>query len=559
MTGCWIKRLGAIAACAALMITGMADLPLRAQPAKPPMPPVRFTPLPERAVVPPVMACDALPGEDLLTIEDAPARISSATLETRANGAEFCRIKGMIAPQIQFEIHLPTKTYTGRYLQGGCGGACGVIYETVSPSCNNETAFGGAFAVSFNNSGHVGPDARDTLWAAYAPQLRADFAYRASHVTARVAKEIIARFYGEAPAYSYFMGCSNGGREAMMEAQRYPDDFDGIIAGAPALWITPGVVRIIHESQVARGADGQPILTPQSTQLLHKAVMAACDGLDGLKDGQIDNPRRCRFDPRTLVCKPGHKADCVTAQQAETMRRLYEGPVDAQGRRLFFGGEPYGSELLWTGPGSFVADGYQLAANQIKFMIYNGETRQDFDWRSWKPDAAALADLMEKGGYYNASNPDLSAFKARGGKLIMWQGEADNAGGSYLLPDYYQRVRDTMGGFAGTDPFMRVYMFPGVYHCAGGYVGYQHDLLGPIVNWVERGVAPGAVEGAAILEDGTVRRRPTYPFPVQARYVGKGDINAASSFAPAPVPEGYNDRFDWVGADMKAGPPPVGY
>ncbi|MCW2338591.1 feruloyl esterase [Sphingobium sp. B2D3A] len=553
----WIKRLARLAAGAMLACVSSASL--QSQPAKSPMPPVHFTPLPVRPVVMPVMACDALPAEDLLTIEGAPARISSATLETRDNGVAFCRIKGMIAPQIQFELHLPMETYTGRYLQGGCGGACGVIYQTVSPSCDNQTAFSGAFAVSFNNSGHVGPDARDTLWAAHAPQLRADFAYRAAHVTARVAKEIIARFYGRKPAYSYFMGCSNGGREAMMEAQRYPEDFDGIIAGAPALSITPGVVRIIHESQVARGADGQPILTPQSTQLLHRAVMAACDGLDGLKDGQIDNPRRCRFDPRTLVCKPGQRTDCVSAQQAETMHRLYEGPRDAEGRPLFFGGEPYGSELLWTGPGSFVADGYQLAANQIKFMIYNGETHQDFDWRTWKPDAAALADLIEKGGYYNASNPDLAAFKARGGKLIMWQGEADNAAGSWLLPDYYQRVRNAMGGFAGTDPFMRVYMFPGVYHCAGGYIGYQHDLLGPMVNWVERGAAPGAVEGAAILKDGTVRRRPTYPFPVQIRYTGRGDINAASSFAPVPIAKDHDDRFDWVGAGMEAGPPPAPY
>lgn len=551
--------LAGISALAALVL-GSAAVTVYAQPHEPPpMPPVRFMPLPERAVIPPVMACADLPEHDLLRIEGAPARISEAIVETSDEGIEFCRIKGMIAPQIQFEFHLPTQDYTGRYLQGGCGGACGVIYDSVSPRCNNKLAFGGAFAVSFNNSGHVGPEAMDTLWAAYAPQLRADYAYRASHVMARVGKEIINIYYGQQPAYSYFMGCSNGGREGMMEAQRYPDDFDGIIAGAPALWITAGVTRIIHESQVAQDEAGQPILTPQSTQVLHKAVMAACDGLDGLVDGQIDNPRVCRFDPRTIICKAGQSADCVTPRQAEVMRRLYEGPLDTQGRPLFLGGEPYGSELLWTGPGSFVTSGYRLAANQIKFMIYGGESHQDFDWRTWKPDAAALADLMEKGGYYNASNPDLSAFKESGGKLIMWQGEADNAGGSWLLPDYYQRVRDSMGGFEGTDPFMRVYMFPGVYHCSGGYIGYQHDLLGPMVNWVERGVAPGAVEGAAILDDGTVRRRPTYPFPIQARYKGTGDINAASSFEPTPIPDDYNGRFDWLGADMNAGPPPTAY
>lgn len=547
-----------LAIAATLIVAGPAVHPTansaRAQAA--PLPPVTFAPLPERPVIPPAMDCSALPGRDFLTIAGAPTRISSAVVE-RKGEVEFCRVKGMIAPQIQFDLYLPTQSYTGRYLQGGCGGACGVIYDSVSPRCNNAQAFGGAFAVSFNNSGHVGPEPMDTLWAAYAPQLREDFAHRASHVTAIVAKEILATYYGRKPDYSYFIGCSNGGREAMMEAQRYPDDFDGIVAGAPALWITAGVTRIIHESQVAQDAAGNPILTSQSTAVLHKAVMRACDGLDGLEDGQIDNPRACRFDPATLVCKGGATEGCITAQQADVMRKLYRGAVDAQGRSLFLGGEPYGSELLWTGPGSFLSRGYSLAANQIKFMIYGGNSHQDFDWKSWRPDAEAVRDLLKAGGYYNANNPDLSAFKASGGKLIMWQGEADNAGGSYLLPDYYQRVRDTMGGFGGTDPFLRVYMLPGVYHCAGGYVAYQHDLLGQMINWVERGTAPDAILGTAILDDGTIRNRPVYPYPVQARYKGKGDINAADSFRPVRPKREPDDRYDWVGAGIVGGAPPA--
>ena len=514
-------------------------------------PPVQFTPLPERAPVLPTMDCGQLVQEDFLTaVEGAPARISSAELEVKEGDIEFCHVKGMIAPQIQFEFHLPTKTYTGRYLQGGCGGACGVIYDSISPRCDNRLAFGGAFAVSFNNSGHVGPEPMDTLWAAHAPQLREDFAYRAAHVMAEVGKEILTRFYGSRPEYSYFVGCSNGGREAMMEAQRFPDDFDGIIAGAPALWISAGVVRIIHESKTALDENGEPILTPSSTTLLHKAVMAACDGLDGLEDGQIDNPRRCQFDPGELVCEPGQDDGCITQRQAETMRAIYRGAVDANGDQLFFGGEPYGSELLWTGEGSFLTSGYALAANQIKFMIYNGETNQDFDWQSWEPGRDELVDLMQHGGYYNANNPDLSGFRNAGGKLIMWQGEADNAGGSYIMPDYYQRVRDSMGGFAGTDPFMRVYMLPGVYHCSGGYIAYEHDMLGPMVNWVERDHAPDAIVGAAILEDGAVRQRPVWPYPTQARYRGTGDINAADSFVPVRPAEAPNDRFRWLGEDL---------
>jgi len=239
------------------------------------------------------------------------------------------------------------------------------------------------------------------------------------------------------------------------------------------------------------------------------------------------------------------------------MRQLYRGPVDSEGKHLYPGGEPYGSELQWAGPASFTAKGYTVAANQIKFMIYGGETHQDFDWRSWHPDKAALADLMDKGGFYNASKTDLSAFKQAGGKLIMWQGEADNVSGSYFLLDYYQRVRDRMGEFTATDPFLRVYMMPGMYHCSGGYVPYEHDLLGPMVRWVETGVAPQGIVGTALLSEGKVRRRPVYPYPVQARYTGKGDINSADSFAPAAPRKEPNDRYDWLGADLPNGPDPT--
>jgi feruloyl esterase len=547
-----------IAALCVAATFSLGVAPTAAQSIPPPLPPVKFVSIPQRAAIDPVLECADMMKLDLLMLKDAPTRINSAELEAKDGGARFCHVKGVIAPQIQFELHLPIKGYTGRYLQGGCGGACGAIYKTVTPACDNQRAFGGEFAVSFNNSGHVGPNLNDTLWAAFDPQLRIDFAYRANHVMATVAKEILAKYYGKKPDYSYFMGCSNGGREAMMEAQRYPDDFDGIVAGAPALWISLGVSRIIHESKIAQDDKGNPVLTPEATTLLHNAVLAACDGLDGLNDGQIDNPRLCHYDPRKLVCKPGKAkaTDCITAQQADVMRQLYRGAVDDQGRQLFFGGEPYGSELIWTGPGSFLTMGHVLAANQIKFMIYGGETHQDFDWRTWKPGKDDVADLMKEGGYYNANNPDLSAFKAKGGKLIMWQGEADNAGGSYILPDYYQRVRDNMGGFAGTDPFLKVYLFPGMYHCFGGYVAYEHDLLGPIVNWVERGEAPNALIGTAILKDGTIRNRPTYSYPTQARYKGKGDINAADNFVAAPPKQVPDDHFDWVGADMIGDEPP---
>jgi feruloyl esterase len=509
-----------------------------------------MAPLPQRAVVPPVMDCAGLARQDFTDIAEAPTNISSAAVEpAKGDRAEFCVVKGIIAPQIQFELRLPTKTYTGRYLQGGCGGTCGMILNEFTPACDQKPAFGGGFAVAFENSGHVGANMIDTLWALKAPALRRDFAERAAHVMAVVAKEMIARYYGKAPAHSYFQGCSDGGREGLKEAQNYPEDFDGIVVGAPAYWITQMPLRIIWESQHGLDAENKPILTKESLELLHRSVLDACDGLDGLKDGQIDDSRACHFDPATLVCKAGQATNCITQRQAVVMQAYYSGPVDAEGHQLYLGGEPYGSELTWLQ--AFSLMGSTLGAQQMKFMTYDGNLPPDFNWRTWKPDAAALADMFKHGGYYNANDPDLRAFRDAGGKLIIWQGAADNAAGPYGMFDYYQRVRDTLGGFRGTQPFMRVFLVPGVYHCRGGYVPYEEDYLGAMVNWVEKDKAPDSILASAVLSDGTIRERPLYAYPVHAKYKGSGDINRAENFLPARPAKEPSDRYDWLGADMK--------
>lgn len=512
--------------------------------------PVDMLALPPRGIVPPVMACAALVHQDFTGIPGAPTSIASAAIEAAAAGrAEFCLVKGIIAPQIQFELRLPTKTYTGRYLQGGCSGACGLIVDRFSPPCEDRRAFGGAFALAFENSGHVGADMIDTVWAVDAPELRIDFAYRAAHVMSVVAKEILTAYYGQPPALSYFQGCSDGGREGLVEAQRYPRDFDGIVVGAPAYWISLMPLRIIWESQRGTDARGAPVFSRQALAILHRAVIAACDGLDGLEDGQIDDSRSCHFDPRALICTPGKTAGCITAAQADAARAYYSGPVDPRGRHLYLGGEPYGSELTWMD--AFSSMGGTLGARQIKFMIYDGHPPRDFNWRTWRPDAQALAGLLRHGGYFDASDPNLRAFRDAGGKLIIWQGAADNAAGPYGMFDYYQRVRDELGGFQGTQPFMRVFLVPGVYHCEGGYVAYQEDFLGSMVSWVERRTAPDSVSATAVLGDGTMRTRPVYAYPLRARYQGRGDIDRPESFAPVRPAQEPADRYDWLGADMK--------
>lgn len=517
-----------------------------------------LVPLPQRDVVSPVAECALLAGMPMNDVERARLVLTGAVRQ-KVDGVEFCHVTGMISPQIQFVLDLPTQTYQGRYLAGGCGGACGIIRDSITPECSDRHAKAGTFAVSFNNSGHVGPTMMDTAWAVGAPQLQVDFAYRASHLTALAAKQVIARYYGGPPQYSYFVGCSNGGREAMMEVQRYPNDFDGVLAGAPAIWISSRVLRILWQSRINTDAKGAQILTDQATEILHRAVLDACDGLDGLKDGQLDMPRSCSFDPATLICKEGEAQSCITPRQAEIMRQFYEGPVDDDGRHLYLGGYPYGSELLWAGDGSLTAVGEQLVVSQVRDMIFDGHKELPAHWREWKLDTHFLRKVTRAGGFYQANDPYIKAFKDSGGKLIIWQGMADPSAGPQALLDYYQRVRDALGGFSETDSFLKAYFIPGVYHCRGGYVAYQFDLFGPLVNWVERDHDPNMVASVATLADGRQRARPIYPYPAVARYDGSGNPDVLENFYPE-IPDAVpNDHYKWAAEDMVGGRAPLEY
>jgi feruloyl esterase len=516
--------------------------------------------LPAQPVQRPVLECGSLathgfsgaPGADFA---GAPFKVMSAVIEPAAAGrAEFCLVKAYAAPQVQFELRLPTAAYAGRYLQGGCGAMCGVIGGSLSPPCDDRHAFAGSFAVAFNNSGHVGASGGDAIWAIGAPGLREDFAYRADHVAALAAKAIIAAYYGAPPRRSYFQGCSDGGREGLMEAQRYPGDFDGIVAGSSVSM--PAVMeRFLWEARSGLAEDGREILTEGATRLLHDAVMAACDGLDGTRDGQIDDPRQCRYDPGALACKPGQAPSaCLTEEQVTAARRLYAGPSDGEGHRFFPGGEPYGSELQWSGPAAFTRTGKFAAEAFIKYLALPGSVPADFTWRSWKFDLASFQRLQAGGAVYDPRDPDLRRFRNAGGRMILWQGAADGAAGVFGMPEYYQAVRDTVGGLEAARRFVRFFLVPGVYHCRGGYIPYEEDFLGAVVNWVERDRAPDSVLAVATLDGGKIRRRPLFAYPVRARYLG-GDVDDPGSFAGQAPDQPPDDHYDWVGGYGHAVPP----
>ena len=508
---------------------------------------VQRVPIPDRSAVMPILDCAKLVQHDFSTVAEAPTRVQSAAIEAAtAERAEFCLVKGYVAPTIQFELRLPTTRWTGRYLQGGCGGNCGVILSGVAPRCDIQIAYAGSFAVGFENSGHSGGDG---VWALGGQSVREDFAFRAAHAFSVAAKAIMSVYYGRTPEFSYFQGCSDGGREAMMETQRYPADFNGVIAGSPAFAIAEAMERFIWEARWGRDAQGSLVLDLPAVTLLHAAVMKACDALDGVKDGQLDDPRLCHFDPGTLVCRGGQSPpQCLTAPQAEVARKLYAGPVDENGRHLFYGGEPYGSELSWVERYALPIMGAAMFDDAVQNMIFQHAPDSAASVQAWRFDAQTFAELSRRGALYDARSTDLRGFRERGGKLILWQGFADPAAGAYGLPDYYYRLSREVGGFEAARRFARMFLIPGVYHCAGGYVPYEEDLLGALVSWVELGHAPDSVMATASLKEGGSRSRPMFAYPVQSRYRGRGDVNDPRNFAASTPKSAPMDLYDWAGA-----------
>jgi feruloyl esterase len=507
-------------------------------------------------VLTPAVDCAGMAAVDVSTAVGAATGITSAAPATAALGYPVCDVKGVIDPQIQFELQLPTRTYRQRYLQTGCGGLCGTLSISAPAAVGCAPLNGGEFATASDNQGHVGAGSANGNFGTD-PQLRVDFAYRADHLLALAAKELIARYYGQRPRYSYFDGCSQGGHEGLTEAQRFPTDFNGILAGAPASITTE--LNSFNQPWLARvdfDANGRVILPASKLPILHAAVLANCDGRDGLVDGQIDDPRACAFDPASLACANSvDAANCLTAAQVSVVRKIYSGAVDARGQHLYPGGQPYGSELVWAGwmippdpaapQNSTIA--WSIGNGWVKYLAFEKNPPLSFTLNDIGFDAATFHRVRRLAGFYDAIDPDLGAFRRAGGKLIIWHGWADQAIPPVGTVAYYQAVQDRMGGLDATRQFARLFMFPGVYHCGGGAAPNSFDLLTPLLAWTEGGAAPSAVVASESVGGSVVRTRPVFAYPQVARYSGSGSTDAASSFVPAWPTGPVDDHFRWLG------------
>jgi hypothetical protein len=450
-----------------------------------------------------------------------------------------CRVTGLLQPEIAFEVSLPTK-WNGRFYMIGNGGHAGEALDDPSRTSQRNDALKLGFAVAQTNTGH---DARKEPGASFVlsnPQKAIDYAYRAVHLTATTAKDIIRDYYGTPVSYAYWNSCSNGGRQGLIEAQRFPEDFDGIVANAPWVDQTGFTIGAMWNQKALSEAP----VTAAKLSLLAEKVMAKCDAVDGLKDGLIDDPRKCSFDPARDVpsCSAGTDgADCLTAAQAAAIAKVYGGPIS--NGKPFFPGFALGSEALMpalfgggTGSGwmnmivSAQPDGkpadFGLAENTMRYLVHK-PPKPDYDYKTFDYDRD-IHMLDEWGKLADAKNPDLSKFKSRGGKLLITYGWADSILQPMAGVNYYEQALAQNG--PGTTDFLRLFMVPGMAHCGGGIGTDRHDAVTVMVNWVEIGKAPESIQASRVVDNKVVRTRPLCPYPQVARYSGQGSIDDAANF-----------------------------
>ncbi|HEY9127729.1 MAG TPA: tannase/feruloyl esterase family alpha/beta hydrolase [Acidobacteriaceae bacterium] len=464
----------------------------------------------------------------------------------------FCRVQATLRPSsdsdIKIEVWLPVDHWNGKFRGQGNGGFAGEIdLDHLAWSIMQGYATGGT------DTGHTG-NGTDATWALHHPEKIADYGHRALHEMTVKSKAIAAAYYGAPATHSYFASCSDGGREALMEAQRYPADYDGILAGAPANNWTHLLSNAAHNAQIF-ASNPDAYIPPAKIPTIASAVLAACDKLDGLTDGILDDPRQCRFDPSSLLCKEGNSDSCLTAPQVDALKQLYAGAHSSAGQLVFPGYLP-GSELGPNGWTSWITGpvpGQSLmtffGAHYFADMVYSNA---DWDLKSFNLDEGLSRAMATTSQALDSTNPDLRPFIHRGGKLILYHGWNDPAISATSTIDYYRSVLATTGK-SQTESAVRLYMVPGVQHCflgpgpdVFGQFGWspetplndpQHDMYSALEQWVEHNQAPSTILAVKYEGEDSSRHvtmtRPLCPYPQVAKYNGSGDPNSAASFACA--------------------------
>jgi feruloyl esterase len=437
------------------------------------------------------------------------------------NVPAFCRVAATLRPtndsEIKIEVWMPASGWNGKFQAVGNGGWAGAIaYGAMSQALKS------GYATASTDTGHTGN--RGTFALGH-PEKLVDFGYRAVHEMTVQSKSIIEAFYGKGARTSYWNGCSTGGREGLKEVQRYPKDYDGVIAGAaanPRTHLATWQIWIGHAMAKEPGS----FIPKTKYAMIHRAVLDACDALDGVKDGLISDPTRCHFNPNTLLCKGADSPACLTAPQVEAMTKIMTPVTNPRtGKEIFPAYEP-GTELGW----GLLAGGtepFVYALDQYRYAVFKDP---NWDWHTLNFDSdVELADKVDN-DTINAVDPNLSEFVAHGGKLFMYHGWADPNVAPLASVEYYNNVVEVMGGAEKTSTWIRLFMMPGMGHCEGGEGPDRFDKMAAIEAWVEKKKAPERIVASHLTNGLVDRARPLCPYPRVAEYKGSGNINDATNF-----------------------------
>jgi feruloyl esterase len=435
---------------------------------------------------------------------------------------DFCRVTAVSRPASDSEIHFevwmpPAARWNGKFEGTGNGGFSGVLsYATMAG------ALWRGYATAGSDTGH---EADDLTFGVGHPDKIDDWAWRAVHTMTEAARLIVRNQYGRWPGHSYFTGCSTGGQQALTEAQRFPDDYDGIAAGDSGNNRIHLMAGAMWSLKVARP------LTAAKLPLITKAAMAECDGIDGIRDGIIGDPARCAFDPGALLCKGEDRDDCLTAAQVEAVRQIYRGARNPRTGERIFAGWPVGTETTWT---TYFVGPSEPRRNEFwKLWVFNNPA---WDWQTFDFDRD-LAYADSKMAVVNSMVADLRPFKARHGKLIMYHGLADGNVPAEDAIEYYEKIARTMGGPAKRADFARLFLVPGMGHCSGGAGPDTFDAVGALDRWAGEGNAPERIIASHISDGVTDRTRPLCPYPAVAKWKGSGSTDEAANFICVTPPD----------------------
>jgi len=489
-----------------------------------------------RADLTPGRSCDSIgryKSRDIVTLKAAEVAADSTT-----STPAFCRVTGKLSPEIAFEVGLPDH-WNGRFYMIGNGGHAGESLEDPRRVDQRNRALQLGFAFAQTNTGHDSHEEPGASFVMSNPRKAIDYAFRAVHLTTVTAKAITTRYYAKAPVRSYWNSCSNGGRQGLIEAQRFPLDYDGVVANAPWVSQTGFTIGAMWNQRAVSAAP----LTAAKLTLLAEKVIVRCDAIDGARDGLIDDPRKCDFDARrdVPVCPAGADGDsCLTEAQADAVMKIYKGP-SGNGKPLFPGYMPGSEALVSSGdglpasawlsfivpaqPGGKSAD-FNLAENTMRYLVHV-PPQPDYDYTTFNFDRdTPMLDAWSH--EVDANNPDLSSFRKHGGKLLMTYGWADQVLQPMMGVGYYEAAAARNG--PRTDEFFRLFMVPGMTHCSGGNGTDRFDPMTAMVDWVERNQPPQVLHAAHVVDNKPVRTRPLCPYPQVARYSGSGSLDEEASF-----------------------------